>query len=349
MLTPPPIPTHRIAAHLRAAYALPAARITFLPLGADANTAVYRVEDASGAPYFFKLRLGNFHETSLLVPQFLHERGVRQVIPPVKTLAGALWARMDLDEPDSSVSTVLYPFITGTDGWDSPLTAAQFREFGAALRGVHSAPLPADLRARIAAETFSDRFREQVRAYQSQAEGTAFADPIAAEMASVLRARRREIDHAVRRAGELAALLLAQDPGSPELPFVLCHSDIHGGNLLLAADGSLYIIDWDEPILAPKERDLMFIGAGIGGVWDTPREEALFYAGYGAAPVNRSAIAYYRYERIIQDIAAFCDQILPTTGLTPDRAQGLRYFASAFGPGSVLDRAVETDVEGKEF
>ena len=44
--------------------------------------------------------------------------------------------------------------------------------------------------------------------------------------------------------------------------FVLCHSDIHGGNILIADTGELYVVDWDDPILAPKERDLMFIGGG---------------------------------------------------------------------------------------
>ena len=46
----------------------------------------------------------------------------------------------------------------------------------------------------------------------------------------------------------------------------MCHKDIHGGNILIRTDGQppvLYILDWDDPILAPKERDLMFIGGGI--------------------------------------------------------------------------------------
>ena len=73
-----------------------------------------------------------------------------------------------------------------------------------------------------------------------------------------MRAKRAEIDHLVRRAGELALALQARP-----LEFVLCHSDVHAWNLLISTDGELYIVDWDNPILAPKERDLMFIGGGV--------------------------------------------------------------------------------------
>ena len=101
------------------------------------------------------------------------------------------------------------------------------------------------------------------------------------------------------------------DAAGPPPEFVLCHSDIHAANLLVAADGALYIVDWDEPILAPKERDLMYAGGGQSFLGYTPQEEeALFYRGYGETQVDPVGLAYYRYERIIEDIAAFCEQLL---------------------------------------
>ena len=30
--------------------------------------------------------------------------------------------------------------------------------------------------------------------------------------------------------------------------------------MLIHENSDIYIVDWDEPIMAPKERDLMFIG-----------------------------------------------------------------------------------------
>ena len=43
-----------------------------------------------------------------------------------------------------------------------------------------------------------------------------------------------------------------------------------------------------------------------------PENIALFYQGYGQAAVDQTVLAYYRYERIVQDIAAYCQQLLLT-------------------------------------
>ena len=105
-------------------------------------------------------------------------------------------------------------------------------------------------------------------------------------------------------------------------------------------DNHFYIIDWDDPILAPKERDLMFIGGGLGFVGRTPQEEErLFYQGYGQVQVDPVALAYYRFERIIQDIAVFCNELTYQTGSDQDREQSLHYLRSNFVPGGTVERA----------
>lgn len=317
---------------LNAAYGLRIRRLEFLPLGADANTAVYRVTGAGEETYFLKLRGAVFEPVSVTIPAFLHDLGIQQIIAPLRTLAGRPWACL---EP---YVCILYPYIEGRSGLETPLSEAQWIAFGTALNAVHSASLPPALRGQLAVEAYSPRWRDRVRTFQAQVEQTTFADPLAACLAQVMREHRADIDHLVARAGQLAGALRARP-----LEFVLCHADIHAGNLLLAKDGALYIVDWDDPILAPKERDLMFIGGGIGDVWNSAGEEALFFQGYGTAAIDLTALAYYRYERIAADIAAFCEQILPTRGASPDREQGLGYFVSNFDPGGVLDIARQTE------
>jgi hypothetical protein len=120
-------------------------------------------------------------------------------------------------------------------------------------------------------------------------------------------------------------------------------SDIHAGNLLIDANGSLYIVDWDHPILAPKERDLMFVGGGIGSIWYRPQEEVLFYEGYGRTEINNIALAYYRFERIVQDIAEWGEQLLLTGEGGKDRARALQGFVRWFSPNDVVEMAYKTE------
>jgi len=49
--------------------------------------------------------------------------------------------------------------------------------------------------------------------------------------------------------------------------------------------------------------------------------------------VDREALAYYRYERIVVDLAEFCKQLLLTEKGGEDREQGFQYFTSVFLPG----------------
>ncbi len=65
--------------------------------------------------------------------------------------------------------------------------------------------------------------------------------------------------------------------------------------------------------MAPKERDLMFIGGGVANVWNKPHEEKYFYKGYGSIEINIAILAYYRHERIVEDIALIGQQPLLTS------------------------------------
>jgi spectinomycin phosphotransferase len=332
MREPPILPEAQLHGWLLETYGLDAVHIEFLPLGADFSAAVYRVTARDGAAYFLKLRAGEFHEIAVLTPQFLHEQGIGPVIAPIRTQRGALWAEF------AGRTGLLTPFIEGTNGFATPLTDAQWVAFGAALRAIHSLTLPPDLRARLPRETFSPHWRDEVNSLMAQAETTHFTEPLAAQMAAFMRAHRDTMRQVVDRAAQLASTL-QERPYEP----VLCHADLHGGNLLIASDGAFYIVDWDAPLLAPKERDLMFIGAGIGRVWDREREAALFDQGYGGSEIDPAILVYYRYERIVEDFAAYGEQILRSDEGGEDRAQGLRYFTSQFEAGDVIDIARQTD------
>jgi spectinomycin phosphotransferase len=333
MLEKPDLPDEKISACLQAAYGLLVATIAFLPLGADLNTAVYRVTAADGTAYFLKLRSGTFDETSVVLPKFLSDQGIAEIIAPLATQAGQLWANLDV------FTVILYPFVEGRNGYEVDLSDRHWIEFGAALKRIHSAPVPPALISRIQLETYSPRWRESVKKSLARFETDTFDDPVAIELAAYLKAKRAEVLDFVARAEWLAQALQAEPP-----EVVVCHADLHAGNILIDASGAFYLVDWDTLIRAPKERDLMFAGGGQFRDTRTPQqEEALFYRGYGQAPIDQRALAYYRYERIIEDLAVECDQIFSTTGSGEDREQALHYFRSNFQSTGVLEIAYHSD------
>jgi spectinomycin phosphotransferase len=83
----------------------------------------------------------------------------------------------------------------------------------------------------------------------------------------------------------------------------------------------------------------MFIGAGIDDLWQQPSEQAIFYEGYGPVQVDWTCLAYYRYERIIEDLVAYAEQVLLSQGDAQDRLDGLRRFAANFDPASTIAMA----------
>ncbi|MCE2716903.1 MAG: phosphotransferase enzyme family protein [Pseudomonadota bacterium] len=333
MLTKPNLKDEEIAKCLLDAYELNVAVITFLPLGADFNTAVYHVTTSTSMHYFLKLRRQEFNEASVLVPKYLADLGLKQIIPPLVTKTGQLWTNL------ASFKMTLYPYIEGHNAIERHLSDQQWNQFGAALKKLHAAHLPPTIINSVPRETFSPKWREKVKAFLNRIENESFKEPIAAEMASFLKSKNQEIQNLINLAENQANTLQKQP-----LDYILCHADIHGWNLLIGKQGRLYLVDWDTLIFAPKERDLMFIGAGI---WDSGRtpieEESLFYKGYGQTTTNHDAICYYRAERIIQDIGEYCEQIFLSDEGGQNRIQAFKYLKSNFLPSGPVERTYYAD------
>src|SRR5687768_239847 len=160
MLEKPNIPDKLIIARLHEEYNLRVTELTFLPLGADLGTAVYRVVAEPGTAYFLKLRKG-FEEITVTVPLFLKSRGIQEIIPPFETKSKRGWA--DFGE----YKLILYPFIEGKDGFERELTDQHRKDLGAALKRIHTAQLPTELKRLIPKETFDTKWRESLKLFQA--------------------------------------------------------------------------------------------------------------------------------------------------------------------------------------
>jgi len=331
MLTKPEISDELINSRLQEEYNLNISTLTFLPLGADMGTVVYRVGADDGVTYFLKLRKG-FDEISVTVPLFLKSQGIKEIIAPIETKSNQGWVDF------GKYKMILYPFFEGENRFEMGLSDTYKRTFGAALKAIHSVQLPLELKKQIPQEIFSSKYREQVKEFQRQVKNTTFSDLNAAKLAKFIKSKRNEINHLMKRTEELALELQSQ---SHEL--VLCHTDVHRANILITNKNEFYIVDWDAPLLAPKERDLMFIGGGIDTIWKSKRDESIFYEGYGKTDIDFPLMAYYRYERVIEDLAAYAEQLLLTDGCGTDREEAYRRFIGNFDAGQTIEIARISD------
>jgi spectinomycin phosphotransferase len=139
------------------------------------------------------------------------------------------------------------------------------------------------------------------------------------------------------------AEILAHSLDDARTDRVLCHSDAHLGNFLVSDTETVYLVDWDNPIFAPRERDLMFFGTGMFAKDQVEPEKTWFYNGYGPVEINPIALAYFLYERVIDDIAEFCNQLLLSDLGGEDREQAYTFLTSTFNPGGWADVALRHD------
>jgi len=333
MLEKPELKDEIIINCLQKKYGVSTEKIVFLPLGGDLSTAVYRVVATDETPYFCKLRRGVFDETTIELPKFLSKQGIAQIIPLLITKAGEL--RVELGE----FKLILYPFVEGKNGYDVELSESQWADFGAAFKQIHTTIIPSTLISIIRKENYSPEWRERCRNIIERLDSETFDNAVSVDMAMFLRSKREMILGAIERAEQLAHVMVSRS-----MEFVLCHSDIHPGNILIDTQGTLFIVDWDYPMLAPKERDLMFIGGGQGFMpYSAEREEMLFYRGYGQAQLDPIALAYYRYERCITDISVECERIFSNTLGDSDRAQSLEILQLYFLPNCTMELAYSSD------
>jgi spectinomycin phosphotransferase len=263
------------------------------------------------------------------VPDELYLSGITRIVAPIPNLAARLWT------PLADYNLILYPYINGRSGMEIGLSDEQWTELGIILRQIHGTGLRPLIDGIVRRESFipNTKWTAALQAIEPKLTQTPFNDSYEAELAAFWNQHADEIKHIINRTGELG-----QSAKARSLPFVLCHADIHTANVLVDSQGQLFIIDWDGPIFAPKERDLMFI------VEQNSEGVSAFFKGYGAVEIDWQAIAYYRYEWVVQEIAEYGELIFLTSNLGDvTRAEAVRGFKQLFDPGDVVDEAYKSE------
>ncbi len=327
MREPPKLADTSIQTALQAHYGLFSTALAFLPIGNDSASFVYRVDTSDGKSYFLKVRTdGGFSASSLLIPRFFYEQDIPHIVAPLPTTTGTLWVRVN----DFVMS--LYLFLDARTATEAGLSPQHWRALGATLQQVHASHLPPDLQQIVRHETFIPWRRHVLTDLESVLTNHDVTDPMQRELSAFWQARQDDIRMLIDRADALA-----DQVRQAALPQVLCHADLHTWNVLLDTAQHMWIVDWDEVILAPKERDLMFVIGGIGRDLVSSHETACFLQGYGDVAIDRRALAYYRYAWAVQEMGAYAEDVFFSPDLSEQaRSKSVRAFIDLFAPGNIV-------------
>ncbi|SCG45382.1 phosphotransferase enzyme family protein [Micromonospora humi] len=307
MIDKPGVDERLLAAEVAAAWALDIADLVFLPVGLDGQAWAYRVDTSDGGRWFLKLRRGEFTPAAVALPGFLRAHGVRQVVAPVDLAGGGAAHRFGDDE------LLLYPYRDGGSLWGRGLTDRQWIEYGEFLAHLHAVRPSPEIAAVLPVETYRSEAGQRLCTLGEQAATSESLGAFWHRYGDALLRLAETVD-------ELAARV-------PQAPHVICHADIHPGNLIADGDGPLHVVDWDAPILAPRERDLMFVHSKDFG--DHPidaRRAALFREGYGPVEPEPTLLSWYREERRLDDVAAFLAGVLDPQASAESRANDLYWL-----------------------
>ena len=293
------------------------ASLEALQLGFDAEARTYRAVSFAGDQLFVKYR--KRLDPGIALSSALKTQGVSGVVAPLATLSGSL----SVDAPGGVV--LAYPYITSSD---VPMSEAQWTQFGALVRQVHEASVEPGL---LEIESFQLARHTLLPGIQAALPNTQLGD--------AWNARAEVIAMVESRFRQLGDLCRAQ-----EWPLVPCHCDLHSGNLMVDDAGSIHLIDWDGPRVAPRERDLMFVLDGGIACEHGEKEEAWFLSGYGSYSPSLLALTYYRFSWAFDDILGFAAEALGLQGDDPHvRDRAVRYFCMLFGDGGIVESAFRSD------
>lgn len=274
------------------AYQISVTAFTFIPVGFAA--ACYKLE-SRGDVYFLKLwltpgspRIGRHRTQALRLTRALYERNILpRVAYPLSTVTGTLTAQYADGE------FALFPFLDGSPLPENWPTALQ-DEWTQTLICIHRATT--SLRDVLPArEQFELTFATDL---QTTLTWLAQLGPTARYSLQIARDRlRARQDDIQAQLGRLVTLqqIVRRLPS----PFVLCHTDMGGDNLLVDEYGRLYVLDWDEARVAPPEHDLH------EARWlALDRIIHSYRTGGGVARLHLEHFAFYILRRALADMTA---------------------------------------------
>lgn len=321
------IPEDCLRACLQEQYDLIPVTLEFLPLGLDTRAGVYRVVSEHGTHYFLKVKSGSLYEPGYLVPRHLRDQGITAVVAPLPTKSNALWTQV------GDWTVIVYPFIDGGTGFQLGMTNENWQDVGMILKQIHGVTLPSEGFQSLRQETFDPaEYTHWVHTFETQQKGSPGGSKVEHNLHLCWMAHRPTIHTLLTFLQKLATLLQGRSG-----PHVICHADLHPNNLLRDQANHMFVIDWEDVMLAPKERDFLFVGeAQADG--STLQDPSPFFQGYGQTEIDWIALTYYRCERVVQDLIECAEQVSFRKDLGEEtKANAVQLFGKIFAEGKMVD------------
>lgn len=333
MIYEPPIDHAHLIATINNEYGVVVDRLTFVPVGFAA--ACYVAHCHHGTRRFVKLwpaRAVNQatlaqHDMVLRLVHAVHERVLRGRVPyPIPTRTGGLWAMLD------RTPFAVFPFFPGHAPAD-PMPSTLRDEWARTMATLHRAT-PALRDVLPPRETFDLPFEADLR------RGLAALEQIGPQVRPGLHALRELVLPRREETWAQLARLHRLQPVVRRLagPFVLCHTDMGGDNLLVNDQGTLIVLDWDEATVAPPEHDLHEArGHEFARFVDVYAEAG------GAGPLHRDHFAFALLRRHMGDMTARLVRMLHEHTAADEDADALHGIqAWGFGQWEQLDETLDS-------
>ena len=278
-------------------YGISATAVLETPGGWSASAYKIQAEDGD---YFLKVYDKHRHSTHAWLERIDH------YMPIVLWLYGNTKLRENMVVPvlardgsygseDENHLYIIFPFIAGKTLANEALSLKQLRELAGIVAELHYCDmksLPGELLREIFDNSFCDTLCDRLNEQEHSGEHMETLSPYFGT-----------ITFSIEMLCKSVSCLKNAD-----LPFVLCHTDIHGGNLIRSA--RMILVDWEGLKLAPVEADLFAFSEGFffDDVWN---EFIDFYrtANKNYRP-NPQAMLYYRLRRRLKDIFEFVESLL---------------------------------------
>jgi spectinomycin phosphotransferase len=330
MLEPPKIEIGALIDRVRLAFEVPVTDATFLPVGNDSSASSFRLDGSSG-PWYLKVLHGPVNPGMVEIPRALAAVGIKHILAPLSTVDG------EAIDPGEPFSFVLYPFIEARPGGEVGLTGELRTQLGRWLSSVHEVLPPANVERVVPRELFVPRDEDYLQRACDELDGIQPADDFERKLLASWRLHLDTIRHCLDRTRALARAALDRP-----MERVMCHADFHAWNVLVEPSGDFIVVDWDDPILAPRERDLMFVS---GAIADLDPEGNDFYTGYGPVETDRSLIAYYRFDWTLQEFSDYHQRVFDHSLSDAARREAIGFFDQLFLPDDEVATALRADDE----